>query len=146
MTSVLKIFFGYASSGKGNKSTNKQDYIQLKKLLHSEVNYQQNKKAADAMGEDICKQHDPQGINIQNIQRTYTTQRQKINKQTTQLKTGYKGLPWWRSGWESACRCRGHRFKPWSGRIPHATEQLGPCATTTELAPLEPVLRNERLR
>ena len=36
------------------------------------------------------------------------------------------GLPWWRSGWGSACQCRGHGFEPWSGRIPHAAEQLGP--------------------
>ena len=54
------------------------------------------------------------------------------------------GLPWWRSGWESACQCRGHGFKPWSGKIPHAAEQLGPWATTTEPARLEPVLRNKR--
>ena len=45
-----------------------------------------------------------------------------------------QGLPWWRSGWESACQCRGHGFEPWSGRIPHAAEQLGPCATATEPA------------
>ena len=51
-----------------------------------------------------------------------------------------RGLPWWRSGWESACQCRGHGFEPWSGKIPHATEQLGPWATTTEPARLEPVL------
>ena len=56
------------------------------------------------------------------------------------------GLPWWRSGWESACQCRGHEFEPWSGRIPHAVEQLGPWATTTEPARLEPVLRNKRGR
>ena len=56
------------------------------------------------------------------------------------------GLPWWRSGWESACQCRGHGFEPWSGEIPHATEQLGPWATTTEPACLEPVLRNKRGR
>ena len=36
------------------------------------------------------------------------------------------GLPWWRSGWESTCRCRGHGFVPWSGKIPHAAERLGP--------------------
>ena len=54
------------------------------------------------------------------------------------------GLPWWRSGWESACQCRGHGFESWSGRIPHAAEQLGPWATTTEPARLEPVLRNKR--
>ena len=29
---------------------------------------------------------------------------------------------------------QGHGFEPWSGKIPHAAEQLSPCATTTELA------------
>ena len=53
------------------------------------------------------------------------------------------GLPWWRSGWESACQCRGHGFELWSGKIPHAAEQLGPWATTTEPVRLEPVLRNK---
>ena len=48
------------------------------------------------------------------------------------------GLPWWCSGEESACQYRGHRFEPWSRKIPHATEQLSPCATTTE--PDEPQL------
>ena len=59
-------------------------------------------------------------------------------------KIGSWGLPWWHSGWESACQCRGHGYEPWSGKIPHATEQLGPWATTTEPARLEPVLRNKR--
>ena len=27
------------------------------------------------------------------------------------------GLPWWSSGLESACQCRGHEFNSWSGRI-----------------------------
>ena len=62
------------------------------------------------------------------------------------VKTRPAGLPWWRSGWESACQCRGHGFEPWSGRIPHAAEQLSPCATTTEPARLEPVLHNGRGR
>ena len=56
------------------------------------------------------------------------------------------GLPWWRSGWESTCQCRGHRFEPWSGKIPHATERLSPWATTAEPARLEPVLRSKRGR
>ena len=56
------------------------------------------------------------------------------------------GLPRWRSGWESACQCREHRFEPWSGKIPHAMKQLSPWATTTEPAHLEPVLRNKRGR
>ena len=29
---------------------------------------------------------------------------------------------------------RGYRFEPWAGKIPHAAEQLSPCATTTEPA------------
>ena len=51
---------------------------------------------------------------------------------TMDYQKGKLGLPWWHSGWESACRCRGHGFEPWPGRIPHAVEQLSPCATTTE--------------
>ena len=53
------------------------------------------------------------------------------------------GLPWWHSGWESACQCRGHRFEPWSGKIPHAAEKLGLWATTTEPARLELQLRSK---
>ena len=60
------------------------------------------------------------------------------------LKIKTIGLPWWRRGWESACQCRGHGCEPWSGKIPHAAEQLSPWATTTELARLELVLRNGR--
>ena len=56
------------------------------------------------------------------------------------------GLPWWRSGWESACRCRGHGFEPSSGKIPCAAEQLGPWATITEPAHLEPVLQKKKGR
>ena len=62
------------------------------------------------------------------------------------IKRNETGLPWWRSGWESACQCRGHGFEPWSGKIPHAVEQLGPWTTTAEPARLEPVLRNKRGR
>ena len=29
----------------------------------------------------------------------------------------YIGLPWWCSGWESACQCRGHGFKPWEDPV-----------------------------
>ena len=43
-------------------------------------------------------------------------------------------LPWWCSGWESACQCRGHGFEPWSGKIPHGTEQLSLCTTATKPA------------
>ena len=29
---------------------------------------------------------------------------------------------------------QGHGFDPWSGKVPHATEQVTPCTTTTEPA------------
>ena len=68
------------------------------------------------------------------------------NEREFSIKDWAKGLPWWRSGWESACQCRGHGFEPWSGKIPHAGEQLGPWATITEPARLEPVPCNKRGR
>ena len=33
---------------------------------------------------------------------------------------------------KSACQCSGRRLEPWSGKIPRATDQLSPWATTTE--------------
>ena len=62
------------------------------------------------------------------------------------LKIILLGLPWWRSGWESACQCRGHGVESRSGKIPYAAEQLGPWAAITEPTRLEPVLRNKRGR
>ena len=49
------------------------------------------------------------------------------------------GFPWWFSGGESTCQCRGNRFYPSSGKIPRAMEQLSPSAMTAE-----PVLCRER--
>ena len=46
----------------------------------------------------------------------------------------YPGLSWWHSGKESACQCRQHWLDPWSGKIPHAAEQLGLGATAIEPA------------
>ena len=54
-------------------------------------------------------------------------------------KKEYRGLPWGLSGKESACQCKRHGFDSWSQKIPHASEQLSPCTTTTE-----PVLQNSR--
>ena len=44
------------------------------------------------------------------------------------------GLPRWLSKKESACQCRRHRFHPWSGKVPHASKQLNPWATTIKSA------------
>ena len=40
------------------------------------------------------------------------------------------GHPWYLSGKESICQCRGHRFNLWSRKIPQAVDQLSPYATT----------------
>ena len=49
------------------------------------------------------------------------------------------GFLWRSSGKESTSQCRKYRFNPQSGKIAHAVEQLGPCATTTEpVRALEP--------
>ena len=49
------------------------------------------------------------------------------------LKCG-KGLPWWRSVENLPANAGDTGFEPWSGKIPHAAEQLSPCDTTTEPA------------
>ena len=56
------------------------------------------------------------------------------------------GLPWWSSGWESACECRGHGFNPWSGKIPRVAEPWSPPMCHNCWSPLapEPVLCNKR--
>ena len=51
------------------------------------------------------------------------------------------GLSWWLSGKESTCSCSRQGFDPWSGKIPHASEPLSPCSTTTEA-----VLRAQELQ
>ena len=37
-----------------------------------------------------------------------------------------KELPWWLRGEDSTCQCRRYRSDSWSGKIPHAAEQLSP--------------------
>ena len=56
----------------------------------------------------------------------------------------------WLSGKEPACQCRRHGFDPWSGKIPHAPEQLGSCPATAgsrncwRLRALEPALSSKK--
>ena len=42
------------------------------------------------------------------------------------------GLLWWSSSQESALQCREHRFSLWSGKTPHASGRLSPCAPSNE--------------
>ena len=58
------------------------------------------------------------------------------------LKNLNLGFLWWYRGKESTCQCKGRGFGPWAEKIPHATGQISPCATTTEPLHLEPELCN----
>ena len=49
------------------------------------------------------------------------------------FKNGKYGLPRRLSGKESACQCRRLWLDLWSGKIPHAAEQLSPCMCTQSL-------------
>jgi len=65
-----------------------------------------------------------------------TQDSQLILNSFTYHKNPITGLPWWLSGKESFCiPCRRLGFWFWSGKIPHAAEQLSPHATT-----IKPVL------
>ena len=68
------------------------------------------------------------------------------------LSTNRKGLPWWHSGWDSACQCRRQGFKPWSRglHMPWSNQVceprlLSPRATATEAcAPRACALHKEK--
>ena len=78
--------FFLAQSPKANETKtkiNKWDLIKLKNLLHSKGNHQQNKKTTCGLRENICKWCNWQAVNLQNIQTTHKTQRQK-DKQPSQ--------------------------------------------------------------
>ena len=93
---------------------------------------------AISITQDMRKMKNSEGIKI-----IFGWNEKVLEMRKKLVKKRIKGFPWWRSGWESACQCRGHGFEPWSGKIPHATEQLGPWATIAEPARLEPVLHNK---
>ena len=56
-------------------------------------------------------------------------------RRKTEFKLTQRGPPWWLSGKEIACQCRRLGVNPWSGKIPHAEEQLSLCTTA-----IKPVL------
>ena len=74
----------------------------------------------------------------------FSLDEERFGTETTYTLKNNVGFPGGAVVEKSACQCRGHGFEPWSGKIPHAAEQLGPWATAAEPARLEPVLRNKR--
>ena len=47
---------------------------ETQKLLHSQGNHKQNEKTTLRMGENVCKQSNPQRIHLQNLQTAHETQ------------------------------------------------------------------------
>ena len=54
------------------------------------------------------------------------------------------GLPWWLNGKASNCQCKRYGLDPWSGKIPHASEQVSPRAETTERCSRARALQQEK--
>ena len=54
-----------------------------------------------------------------------------IKPNTFSSKKYWRASCWLRDG-ESTCQCKRHGFDPWSGKIPHAADQLSPSTTTAE--------------
>ena len=57
------------------------------KLLHNKGNYKQDEKTTLRMRENVCKQSNRQGINLQHIQTAHGAQYQK-NKQSSKTAGG----------------------------------------------------------
>ena len=51
---------------------NKWELIKLKNLLYSKGKHKQNEKTTHRIRENVCKQSNQQGINLQNIQTAHT--------------------------------------------------------------------------
>ena len=69
-----KVFLGQSPKVIEMKTKiNKWDLINYK-LLHSKGNHEQNEETTYRMGENSCKQCNQQGLHLQNIQITHTTQ------------------------------------------------------------------------
>ena len=56
----------------------------------------------------------------------------RVNPKCSHHKGKSTGLAWWPSDKDPTCQCMRHGFDPWSWKIPHAAEQLSPCASTVE--------------
>ena len=80
----------------------------------------------------IIKGSIQEDVTIINIYAPNIRAPQYIRQMLTAIEEEIDGPPLWHSGQESSCQCSGHGFNPWAGKIPHAAEQLSPCATTTE--------------
>ena len=100
----------------------KWDLIKLKKLCTAKESINNAKRQPSEWKNIFVNKATDKGL----ISKYTNSSCSSISKKKPNQKMGGRGLPWWRSGWESACQCRGRGFEPWSGRIPHAAEQLGP--------------------
>ena len=109
---------------------NKSRFIsnQIKKLCYEVWLKRVGKKiscwSASWEAHTIAKKSSPYSLKLEKV---CAQQQRPSTIKNTYNKNKKWGPSWWHSGWESSCQCRGHRFNPWSWRVPRT-----PCATATE--------------
>ena len=84
------------------------------------------------MGQKLFYTRFLQGWNLYLSKKETDDKQAKHLWSVSMIKRQGRGLPWWFSDKQSACQGRRHRFHPWSGKIPHAMEQLSPCTIAIE--------------
>ena len=131
MTLVLAIFFQMSLQARETKAKiNKRDYIKLKNFCTAKETINKTKRPLTEWEKIFASKISDKGL-ISKIHKELMQVNIK-NKQTTQLKNGQRDFPGGAVVKNPPANAGGHRFEPWSGKIPHALEQLSLCTTTTE--------------
>ena len=113
------------SGGGGNLSTEWKFQLRHERWERESPKKRQRGEGGGISYKRNSKRKDSGMGSSRNTKGTSVTEAQWVKKKVI-------GLPWWSSGWESACQSRGQGFDPWSGKIEYAKEQLSPCTTATE--------------
>ena len=100
---VLAIFFGiFPQAGETKAKINKRDYIKLKRFFTVKETISKTKRQLNEWKKIFANNISNNGL-ISKIYKELIQLNIKKTPKQPDLKMGRGGLPWWRSGWESAC-------------------------------------------